>query len=355
MRSTLDAFLAEIYDLTIFVDSIKSVNKTLAGHKDAAIRECLNIRRRLDYSAFIISLYTALERFVEDIVWSHAELESSKNKYSDLCEELCKKNLIQSGKLIIRRQLGKERYAGVTERNIIENLHKCLSDETPYRLNRHAVTHHDQNLKSNVLAEMFGCIGVKNINDAVCRIEKMKDWYRVEKNPDSSPNELTLKTIVEMKLKDLVDRRNQVSHAGRELNEYFDDSEMKELLLFFKAYVCALFDVLAHFYIDRYWIKSGKAIGLNSPIRNIYKEKEELVAVIGPPSCKIFQGQPIVGVNKKQADRYGYIKEIQVNDSKVPSIDPGSIYSDIGLRTDFKFTHRIELYVLQKKDDAVWS
>lgn len=353
MRSTLVAFLGEICELTTFVDSIEKVNKSLAGHKDAAIRACLKIRRRLDYSAFIIALYTAFEKFVEDMVWSHTELESSRNKYSDLCEKLRLKHLIQSGELISRKQLGKGRYTNVTEMDIIGNLYKCLSGETPYRLNRHAVAHHDQNLRSDVLTEIFGRIGIENINNTVCRIERMKEWYCNAKDTGLSPEESVPTTIVEMKLRDLVELRNQVSHAGRELLNYLDAKEMKERLLFFEAYACSLFDVLAHVYIDRYYIKSGEATKLGSPIEGPYKKKS--VAVVSTPPCRIFRGQPIVGVHKNQVDRYGYIKEIRVNDLKVPDIDRDSIDSGVGLRIDFKLTKKLELYVLKEKDDAVWS
>ena len=353
MRSTLDAFLSEIGELKIFVKSIGEVDKKLADHKDPSIRACRNIRRRLDYAAFIISSYTALERFVEDIVWSHTELEASRNKYSDLCEKLRTKHFRQSGELICKSRLGEGRYRGVTEPEIVRNLYKCLADHENYKLNRHAVVHHDRNLRSDVLAELFGRLGIENFMDAVCGIQGMKKWYGIDQGTDRCPENSVLKRIIDLKLGDHVERRNQVSHAGRDLDQYLDADEMMDRLKFLEAFGRSMFDILAHMYIDRYYIKSGEAVSIGRPIEGPFKEKK--VAVVAKPPCKIFKGQPIIGVLDKQVNRYGYIEEVRVNDSTVDSIDPGSGFPDANLKTDFKMTRRIEMWVLPEIDHAIWS
>ncbi len=353
MRSTLDAFLNEIGELKIFVESMDEIDKKLSAHKTPYFGACRNIRRRLDYAAFIVASYTALERFVEEIVWSHTELESSQNKYSDLCEKLRSKHLRQSGELICKGRLGEGRYTGVTEAEIVRNLHQCLSDHENYKLNRHAVVHHDRNLRSDVLAEVFGRLGIENFMDAVCGIQGMKEWYTIDQRDDRYPEHSVLKRIVEFKLGDLVERRNQVSHAGRDLDEYLDSEEMMDRLRFLEACGRSMFDILAPAYIDRYYVQSGKAVSIGRPIEGPFKEKK--VVVVAKPPCKIFKGQPIVGVLDKQVNRYGYIEEVRANDSAVDSIDPESGFSDAGLKTDFNMSGRIELFVLPEIDHAVWS
>jgi len=216
MRSTLDAFLADISELQVFVESMKTVYKTLARHEDSTVRACLSIRRRLDYAAFIIALYAVLEKFVDDLAWSHTELESSRNKYSELCAKLQSKHLRQSAELLGRGRLGEGRYTGVSEADVVENLHACLSGRNPYRLNRHAVVHHDYNLRSQVVQDVFGSLGVENINGHACRIQTMIDWFCASEGNESSSVERVPDTVVELRLKDLVDRRNQIAHGGRE-------------------------------------------------------------------------------------------------------------------------------------------
>jgi len=51
----------------------------------------------------------------------------------------------------------------------------------------------------------------------------------------------------------------------------------------------------------------------------------------------------------------GEVKEIQVDDAPVNSIETESPATEIGLRADFKFTKGTRLYVLEKKDEVVWG
>ena len=67
---------------------------------------------RLDYAAFIVALYTAFEKFVEDLAWSHAEIEASRNKYAGLSEKLRDTHLRGSAELLTRSHLGEGRYEG---------------------------------------------------------------------------------------------------------------------------------------------------------------------------------------------------------------------------------------------------
>lgn len=291
MRSTLDAFLYDIKELQVFIGSIDMVYGPLASHQDPT---CLNIRRRLDYAAFIIALYAALEKFVEDLVWSYAELESRRNHYSELCEKLRSKHLKQSADLLSRSHLGEGRYTGVTEGDVVENLYACLSGKNPYKLNRHAVVYHDQNLRSNVVQAVFDSLGIENVNGQVCRIETMIDWFCNLEDNELSSKEKVPGTLVDLRLEDLVDRRNQVSHGGRDLPELLGIDEMQERLDFLKAYAHSLFNVLANAYIERYYIKSDVAISLGYPIEGPIKERT--VVVVRKPPCRIFKGQPIVGV-----------------------------------------------------------
>lgn len=353
MRSTLDAFLTDINELRIFVESVDGVYKTLALHKDAAVRECLNIRRRLDYAAFVVTVYAAFENFVDDLAWSHAELESSRSKYSELCDELRSKHLRQSAHLLSRVRLGEGRYTGLSEKDVVDNLHACLSGKNPYKLNRHAVVHHDYNLRSHVVQGIFGSLGIRNINDLACGIETMIDWFSDLEGIEPSSIKQVPPTIVDFRLKDLVDRRNQVSHGGRELSESLDTIEMQVRLDFLEAYAHSLFRVLAGAYLDRYYIRAGLATSLGFPIEGPFKRGS--VVVIRNPPCRIFRGQPIVGVRKNRVDRWGEVLEIQVTDVAVESIEPDSAPDDAGLRADFKFTKGMELYVIETRDELIWN
>lgn len=353
MRSTLDAFLVDISELKAFVESIELVYKILAQHRDSTLRACLNIRRRLDYTAFTIALYAALEKFVEDIAWMYTDLESSRNEYPGLSDKLRSKHMRQSADLLFRGRLGEGRYSGITELDVVENLHACLSGKNPYKLNRHAIVHHDQNLRSNEVQTVFAALGIDNMNDQACCTEPMIAWYCKENDTDINSIHKVQPAIVDLRLKDLVERRNQVAHAGSDMNESIDSDEMRSKLDFLRAYSSSLFSVIAATYLDRYYIKSGRATSLGYPVEGPFKKGA--VVVVRKPACTLYRGQPIVGVHEKRVDRWGEILELEVDDVAVQSIEPDSVSADVGLCADFKFTKGIELYALAEKDEIIWG
>ena len=353
MHSTLDAFLEDIQELRMFVDSSSDVYNALSRHEEAGVRDCVNIRRRLDYAAFIIAMYGVLEKFVDDLAWSHTELESSRNKYSELSQKLRQKHLSQSAYLLGRGRLGEGRYRDVSEIDIIKNLYDCLTGETPYKLNRHAVVHHDYNLRSDIIRKVFASLGIHNIHGLACRVETMIDWFSAAEGLESSSTKEVPQKIVDLKLDDLVGRRNQLAHGARDTYESLDVNEMRARLAFLEAYGRSLFRVIAGDYLERYYIRSGEAISLGSPIGSPLKRGE--VVVVRKPPRRIFRGQAIIAVRRNRVDRWGEILELQVTDVPVDSVELDSATAEIGLRADFKFTKGIELYALEAKDEAVWG
>ncbi|MBF0550582.1 MAG: hypothetical protein HQK60_08605 [Deltaproteobacteria bacterium] len=350
MRSTLDAFLTDIGKLRKFVESTGRVYRILAGHEDASVRACLSIRRGLDYIAFIIALYAAFEKYVEELVWSYTELESTRRKYSELCDRLRTKHLKQSADLLNRGRLGEGRYTGVSEIDIVENLNGCLTGKNPYKLNRHAVIHHDLNLRSNVVQEVFGALGIKNINAQACRVEEMRYWFSISKGHESSSDEKVMSRVLELWLENLVDRRNQVAHGGFDVAESLDTNEMQARLNFLEAYARSLFIVIKGAYLD-YYIESGLAMSLGRPIGGPFENGS--VVVVSKPACSVFVGQPIIGVRKGRVVQWGEVLEIKVQDVRVESVDPDFSTNDVGLRTNFKMTKGFELYVLGNKDEMI--
>jgi len=352
MRSSLDAFLEEIKELGTFVDSVSSVYSTLAKYGDTCIKASFNLRRRLDYSSFIIALYTGLERYVEELAWSFASLESSKNRYSQLHESLKDKHLRQSAELLMKGHLGEGRYEDLTSEGIVGNLHECLQDKETYNLNRHAVVFHESNIRSDVIQGIFKAVGIENINTYACQADPLTEWFS-KTNGFETDSESNLSKILELRLKDLVVRRNQLVHAGNSSLEVFGPEIMTANLGFFEAYGRSIFSVVGGFYLHRYYVNgtSSKAFGL--PQEGPYKD--DSVVVVANPRCKIFQGQPVFGVRENRVIRWGKILGIQVDDKAVESIEADSTASSVGLEVDFKLSKSIQLYGIEIKDEAVWE
>lgn len=352
MRTSLDAFLEELKELTTFVSSVSSVYSTLAKHGDTCIKASLNLRRRLDYSSFIIALYTSLERFVEDLVWSFASLESSRHQYSQLHEGLKAKHLKQSAELLFRGHLGEGRYGGLTNEGIVGNLNKCLQDGENYNLNRHAVVFHESNIRGEVIQGLFKAVGIEKINDLACQALPLQDWFSKCKGFEAN-SEGSLPRLLELRLKDLVDRRNQLVHAGPNSCEAFDPDLMKEQMDFFEAYGRAIFSVVGGSYLDRYYLNKPLSMAFGRPQEGPYKN--DFVVVVETPRCKIFRGQPVFGVQENRVIRWGVILGLQVNGKTVESIEADSVASTVGLEVDFKLSRNIQLFGLEQKDEAVWE
>ena len=117
----------------------------------------------------MVGVYAAFEKFVEDLVWSLADLSTSSAGYTDLPEALRSKHLRASAELLARGRLGEGRYAGLADGDVVSNLHSCLSGTTPYRLNRPAIIQHETNLRAPTVLDVFAAVGVDSVHEAPAR------------------------------------------------------------------------------------------------------------------------------------------------------------------------------------------
>jgi hypothetical protein len=350
MRSTLEALLVAVSELRTFVDSIGSVYSLLAKHDDPSIRANLSMRRRLDYAAFVITLYAAFEKFVEDLAWSRTELDTTRNKYSELSKAMRHKHLRASAELLMRSRLGEGRYAGVGELDVVANLHTCLADGQAYKLNRHAIVHHDSNLREDVVQGFLSLLGVEKVNKLARHATPMKQWFKEEVAGGGGVDEIP-DSVISLRLNDLVDRRNQIAHNGADIGESLDPGEMGQRLAFVEAYASSLFEIVAGDYLQRYYVDTGVCMELGRPKE---RYKDGFVAVVAMPACRLWVGQPILGERQGKVDRWGEVTSLQVDDNSVESVEGGSPTA-VGLGVSFQITQGISLYVLERKDEAVWG
>jgi len=351
MRSTLDEVLATLGDLETYVQSIDPVNTALAAIEDPIIRGYLTIRRQLDGAAFIVVLYAAFEKFVEELVWSHTELTSAAIKYDELADALRTKHMAQSASLLVKGRLGEGRYAKLTPVDAIANLHQCVSGGQPYQLNRYAVLHHDNNLRPATVKDIFSLTGVLNINELVRDDASLMQWSLkvVGASGPVPPGS------IERRLNDIVDLRNETSHTGVASGQVLGWAEMQDHVEFMKAYCRALYAVVAGDYLDRaYILKSGASTALGEFIEGPYHQHGGAV-VIHKPACRTYIGQPVIGKSDNRVGWWGAIQEIRIDNKPVSAVEAGDPAATLGLRVNFKLTKSTQLYLLPAKDDAVWS
>jgi len=350
VRSTLHEALAALGNLDTYVKSIGPVNTALAAIADPVVQGYLTVRRQLDSAAFVVVLYAAFEKFVEDLIWSHTELEVAAVRYDDLLEPLREKHLAQSASLLAKGNLGEGRYANLTPAAAIANLHQCISGGQPYRLNQHAVIHHENNLRPTVVKELLRLVGASGVDELVRHTRPMRAWSeRVTGVPGPAQQ-----GSIERRLDEIVKLRNQVAHTGVGAGQVLGSGEMQEHLDFMSEYCRGLYDVVVATYLERFYVsKAGASTALGDFLEGPY-DKAGGAVVVRKPSCRTYVGQPVIGKREGRVERWGTIQDMQVNSKPVSAVDVGDPVADIGLRVDWPLTKGTHLYLLPAKDDAVW-
>jgi hypothetical protein len=350
VRSTLDEFTKELAELRSLVESILPVNMALAGHADFIVRRYLAVRRRFDYASFIVALYASLENFLENLVAEFATLAAQRKPYSALPNNLTQKHMAKSVELLARARLGEGRYIGVQAVDVVKNLYDCLTDTSPYSLNRMAVVAHDLNLRPSEINALFRAIGIEQICDLVRRVDAMVAWYNathflVEIPPDSVPS-----VTIEERINGVVERRNLVAHRGGNPDDLLGPDEMSDMLGFVEALSKSIFAVVAAKYLEERYVGSYLALLLRLR-EGPYKKGR--VVVVNRPSQRLSVGQPVFVLMSPEA-RWGRIVSLQINDNPITSLDQDTDATDVGIGLDFKCPKDTTIYVLRVEDDVVW-
>lgn len=357
MRSTLDELTTEMAELKALVASIERVNSALAGHPDSVVQQYVSIRRRFDYAAFVVALYASFEKFVENLVSAYIRLESRRVQYAALPQKLTDKHLAGTAELLWRGRLGEGRYVGMSELGVVKNLFECLSGATPYTLNEAVVIAHDANLRAGEVDAVFGALGIEKICDRACRADAMMAWYCAAQGLDVPPQDGVKRTVIEERLKDIVERRNQVAHRGGNPGERLGVAAMNDAIAFIESLSMSLFGLVVGRYLETHHAASPNRIELvlrqgDGPFKN------RTIVVVEKPAQQLFVGQPVFVVLESTGARWGRIQSLKNDDIEVKAIDPSTAApKGIGLGLDFRYPKNtdVKLVALTSEDDVVWS
>lgn len=353
MRSNLDELVHELDELRSFVDSITPVNKALENHQDPMVRQYVIVRRRFDDAAFAVALYASFEKFVENVVAAFARLEAGRLRYTELPPKLVKKHSFRTGELLNRGRLGEGRYVGLTELEVVKNLFECLSGVRPYTLNKAAVVAHDVNLRVSEIDQLFAAVGIEQVCERVRRADALLKWYCDVEGLETPPAAGVALTTVEERVKDLVERRNQISHHGTTQNLLGVD-EMREAISFVQAFSGAVFATAVARYLEARHTDSPGSIKLVQRDEGPYKNGT--VVVVEHPAQRLFVGQAVFVLVEATGARWGHVKSLMVDDVSVTEVAANaSAPNGVGIELDFKCPKGSGLVALTGADDVVWS
>lgn len=357
MRSTLDELITELAELKAFVESSDPVNSALAGHNNTVVQKYVSIRRRFDYAAFAVALYASFEKFIEGLVAAFAQLESRRLQYPALPQKLVKKHLSRTAEMLSRGRIGEGRYVSLTELEVVKNLFECLNGTRPYTLNEAAVVAHDLNLRVGEIDALFATVGFEQVCERVRRADVLVEWYRDLNGLTATPQGGVPTATIEERLKDIVERRNQVAHRGGNPVNLPGVAAMSEAVGFIENFSRSIFGLLIGHYLKIHHAASENRIELalragDGPFKN------GTIVVIDVPSDRLFVGQPVFVVVETTGARWGRIQSLRIDDTDVVEVVPSAnAPNGIGVGLDFKYPQNIstQLIALAADDELVWS
>lgn len=353
MRATFDELEKELSELRALVASIAPVNSVLAEHQESLVREYVLIRRRFDYAAFVVALYASFEKFIENLVAAYARLETRRVQYADLPPKLMKKHLSRTAEILSRGRLGEGRYTGLCELDVVKNLFECLNGVTPYTLNEMAVTAHDLNLRASEIDTLFAAVGIEQVCDRVRRADALLDWYCAANGLEAPPPDGVPTATVDERIKDIVERRNQVAHRGGNPVDLLGVDAMEDALGFIEAFSKSVFVMTVGRYLqDHHAVPSL----LLKQRQNDGPYMNGTIVVVEKPAQRLFVGQPVFVIVDATGARWGRIQSMKVDDTDVQAVEPGAAAANgIGIALDFKCPKGAALVALEVDDDVVWS
>jgi RiboL-PSP-HEPN len=356
VRSTLDELLAELTELKALVASIEPVNTALIGHKDTVVQQYVSIRRRFDYAAFAVALYASFEKFAEDLITAYVRLETRRVGYAALPKKLTEKHLTGTAERLLRSRRGDSRYAGI-ELGMVKNLFECLSSATPYALNEAVVAAHDANLRAGEVDALFGAVGIDQICDRAGRADAIMAWYCAAQGLEAPPPDGVKRTVIEERLKDIVERRNQVAHRGGSPTDLLGSAAMSEAVAFIESLALSIFGLVVGRYLENHHAASTGRIELalrdgDGPF------KGRTVVVVDKPAQRLFVGQPVFVVVESTGARWGRIQSLRVDGAEVQELSANAnAAKGVGVGLEFKFPKSADakLVALAAEDDVVWG
>jgi hypothetical protein len=256
MKTALQTFEAGLIGLNEFLDSTENEARLLKLYSErignalnseeqsilASIAAAHVRRKQYIYTVTIVSLYGLLERYIDSIIELHVQMLSNiANTYTGMPRAIVDSHVIRSMELVKALAEDKFRTGALTEAQVIENLHLCLSGASEFRVNGSAFSIHRGNLTLAKIGEFLKGVGIQGALRRVCVTKPMLEYLggRYPGRDIRSIADQDLPNVFEP-INSLVQRRNEVSHGVVNIDELESVSLLKERCNFIDAYVHSL-------------------------------------------------------------------------------------------------------------------
>ena len=107
------------------------------------------------------------------------------------------------------------------------------------------------NYKHNIICDLMNSVGICNVNSNIIQLSPLSDLLS-----ESTPDKEQQRTMVTMRLEDLVNRRNEIAH-GTATDDIIDIDSFEDLLKFIVCYCDSLNQLLDHELMALKWEQSS--------------------------------------------------------------------------------------------------
>ncbi|EIZ1412108.1 MAE_28990/MAE_18760 family HEPN-like nuclease [Vibrio vulnificus] len=288
--------------------------------------------RRTEIKTFSVSsaitrLYAIYELYVETILSDYLDILADLINYSELPEGLRTEYRLGISHILSRIDQG--RYSHLNHENVVSKYHAAVSSAEPYQFVTDALVRHEQNLRLNILNNLFSRLGLDNFESWVTTHPLMIDCY---------DSDTITKENIESRLKDIVDLRNDASHG--EIDNLVNVDIMKSNCDF----IASLLEVIRQFVTKNLIIqmeKKDKAIKLGKVTESFGNNGAFILrannGISVSTSDKIF----IKGTNSFISQD---IQSIRINEEGLETVNVVDENTEIGIKCAEKVRKNTYLY-----------
>ena len=201
--------------------------------------------RLFNYKANIISLYGALEHYVEELIREYIDRIRQFYKQFSVLDEKIQKDYFEKWKSLhtsIKR--GHTKYGTLDEKRMAISLHDSIVNDVNSILPECFIPI-GGNYRHKIICDALTALGVKNIGSQLKKYPPFDEY--IAKNGLSGIDDDSLF----LKIDELVERRNEVAHGAA--SSILSDEEFKELLQFVEVYAYALDSFITDDLLGREW------------------------------------------------------------------------------------------------------
>ena len=201
-----------------------------------------------NYRANIISLYGAFEAFIEDIFKEYvSNLHIIIPKYDSLPSNIKDNYFSNTAKLHSR--LSYSKFSHITEKQIAENIEKVIV-QNHNNILPESFLGNGGNYRLDTIRELFNSIGVKELLGHIILIDPLSSFlFGITSDKEQQ------KTMVPIRVDDLVNRRNEIAH-GANTADIIDNDTFSEMLNFIQLYAESLNILLNDELLTHKWSNS---------------------------------------------------------------------------------------------------